>query len=150
MTHIPTYRFQIDPRESFSRVEITYFNTLLGSVQRDGVRNPLIIGKTPLNRGQYEVVDGKLRLLVSRLLGIPTVPCVFREVVQLPILPSNLIKGSNSPHLMDLSGGEGSQTIQVLPIRKGIHCDELKLVSELLPSHDVFNSNMNPFNQPVL
>jgi ParB family chromosome partitioning protein len=63
------------PRRYFDSAELV---SLAESIRHNGVIQPLTVRK--IEAGRYELIAGERRLRASKMIGLPTVPCVLSDV----------------------------------------------------------------------
>ena len=86
---LPTAEISDFPDHPFKVRMDEEMEQMVESVRERGVLSPVLV--RPMPDGSYQMVSGHRRKLASELAGLPTVPCIVRELTDdeaIIILPS--------------------------------------------------------------
>lgn len=78
--YISTTRLIDFANHPFKVEENSAFYELMDNIQRDGVLVPLIVRKSKVSTGNYEIISGHRRKTACVVLGINEVPAIIREL----------------------------------------------------------------------
>ncbi len=65
------------PRNHFGEQDLA---ELADSIKEHGILQPLVVRRNPEKGGTYELIAGERRFRASKLLGMPTVPVIVKDV----------------------------------------------------------------------
>ncbi|WP_414442313.1 plasmid partitioning protein RepB C-terminal domain-containing protein [Burkholderia sp. 22PA0106] len=74
---IPVDRILVESDLVRSAYSTKKFNTIVGSISELGMIEPLAVFRSRRNLGDYELLDGRLRLAALKQLGKTTAPCMI-------------------------------------------------------------------------
>ncbi|MDP8911179.1 MAG: ParB/RepB/Spo0J family partition protein, partial [Actinomycetota bacterium] len=77
LAHLPLETIHPNPRQPRRRFETESTEALAGSIQAEGVLQPVVV--RPRAAGGFELIAGERRWRAAKEAGIPTVPAVVRE-----------------------------------------------------------------------
>ena len=78
VTDLPTAEISDFPDHPFKVRMVESMTELADSVKERGVLHPLLV--RPIQNGGYQMVAGHRRKMAAELAGLPTVPCIIREL----------------------------------------------------------------------
>ena len=78
MTDLPTAEISDFPDHPFKVRMDESMTELADSVKDRGVLSPVLV--RPMPDGGYQMVSGHRRKMAAELAGLPTVPCIVREL----------------------------------------------------------------------
>lgn len=73
---IPVDQIDANPQQPRTNFDHADLEDLINSIKVHGVIQALVVTR---KGGRYELIAGERRLRASKILGLPTVPCVLRE-----------------------------------------------------------------------
>ena len=76
VVEIPLERIIADSQLTKGALATSKYKTILGSITELGVIEPLAVFRSPRRLGDYELLDGRLRLEALKELGRETAPCM--------------------------------------------------------------------------
>ncbi len=106
-----------NPRKIFREEDLA---ELSSSIKERGVINPLLVRR--LASGHYELVDGERRFRAATMAGVPSVPCVIKELTDVQVVEIQLIQGLSQKDLTPL---EEAHAYKLLNGKHGLDFDDL-------------------------
>ncbi len=74
-------------------------NTLIKSIQEQGILSPLIVRPLENTEDEYELISGHRRMAACKVLGIETMPVIIREMNDDEVVLTVTIDIKNLGHL---------------------------------------------------
>src|SRR5690242_6731108 len=90
VSDLPLDRIQPNPRQPRLEFDEAMLFELAESIRAQGVLQPVLV--RPAGDGGYQLVAGERRFRASKLLGLPTIPAIVREVNDDELLELALIE----------------------------------------------------------
>lgn len=98
---------QVHPSTTNPRRNLGDLDELVESVREVGILEPLVVRPHPDRPGAYENVAGHRRHRAASVVGLPTVPCIVRELTDLEVLEVQLVENLHRADLHPLDEADG-------------------------------------------
>jgi len=105
---IPVGEISVNPHQPRKEFGHASLEDLINSIKEHGILQPLIVTKKD---GGYELIAGERRLRASKVLGLPTVPAIVREVKENEKLELAIIENVQRQDLNPLEEAAGYQRL---------------------------------------
>ena len=99
-------RFQ--PRKNFDKIHL---EELSNSIKERGVVQPIIVRKSNLSSGKYEIIAGERRWLASQNAGLHEIPAVIIEADDLKSLEFAIVENVQRHDLNSIEEAQGYQRL---------------------------------------
>jgi len=141
------------------------FKTILSSIAELGVIEPLAVFRSGRQPGDYDLLDGRLRLEALKLLGRPTAPCMVssddegltfnRQISRLSavhehrMIRATLAKGASEKRIADVLSMNVITIRQRATLLDGIAPEAVTLLKDQMVAPKAFRAlkKMKPFRQ---
>ncbi len=99
---------EYQPRTHFDEVSLA---ELTASIRKNGIVQPLIIRKSSLEKGKYEIIAGERRWRAAKMAGLSEVPVIIRDITDRQALEFALVENIQRHDLSPLEEAAGYQRL---------------------------------------